>query len=458
MKKFTSLLILGMLLCSTLVAAGFLESITGALSFRWIPFFNKESLVLEQSDCWAVNDVCEVTKGETSVNCPEDCAVHSGCSAIVEPSQYPKYHVMEGQCIKYEGSKAIKVRNIDWDLDSNLKAIEINVGGGSVVDDSGQVQPDIDVLKLDSKIVKDGFAITLLGVYKTMDNDKEVKVAYIKVNPVNEEETEATSSKSDQLKCEEACSGKCFQKCKGMLAHCTVDCMSECLTACNERYPLNEEKTEETALPPSAGRGETYTLFEGGKAVEVAGKNVKLVSVGTSSLIVEVDDKAASMSTTSGSSNIINGIEVIVKSVVIKTNYGESSAVLELREESSLGGVEAEINEEAIAVLTSKKCKVLSHSDFESDLGKTGDAICAKYGKTCQWVAFRQTITYLDSTDGSCSGKRQTMAMFPYYNNCKFVVKATDTACDRYNNDDTFVEPMFGDANRIASPTEIICC
>ncbi|MEA3379182.1 MAG: hypothetical protein U9Q69_06140 [Nanoarchaeota archaeon] len=78
MKKFTSLLILGMLLCSTLVAAGFLESITGALSFRWLPFMLKKgSIEKEQEATSSVSptscgdNICQ--EWETVENCPHDC-------------------------------------------------------------------------------------------------------------------------------------------------------------------------------------------------------------------------------------------------------------------------------------------------------------------------------------------------------------------------------------------------
>jgi len=84
----------------------------------------------------------------------------------------------------------------------------------------------------------------------------------------------------------------------------------------------------------TAFTGDEYYIKEG-ESVEVDGKTVTLVAVGSSSIIVDVDGTQKSISSTSGSSNKWNGIEVTVDSTMVKTNEGASSALLVLGTESS---------------------------------------------------------------------------------------------------------------------------
>ena len=80
--------------------------------------------------------------------------------------------------------------------------------------------------------------------------------------------------------------------------------------------------------------GEEFFLNEG-DSVEVEGKTVKLLSVGSDSIMVEVDGVQKSISSTQGTSEYVNGLEITVDSTVVKTNVGESSAILVIGTESS---------------------------------------------------------------------------------------------------------------------------
>ena len=89
--------------------------------------------------------------------------------------------------------------------------------------------------------------------------------------------------------------------------------------------------TAVTATSITATVGDEYTMKEG-DSVTVEGKVIKLTTVGTATAAVDVDGVARNLAT--ATTTTVNGIEIYVDSVVVKTNLGESSAFLVIGKEA----------------------------------------------------------------------------------------------------------------------------
>ncbi len=91
---------------------------------------------------------------------------------------------------------------------------------------------------------------------------------------------------------------------------------------------LSSDLIKPTVLMNGCYSGE-YTFRIGDSLSACGGKTVKLINVGTSNAVVDVDGTSKSIAR--GATNVVNGVEVTVVSVVSRTLASDSSAVLKLK-------------------------------------------------------------------------------------------------------------------------------
>ncbi len=201
-----------------------------------------------------------------------------------------------------------------------------------------------------------------------------------------------------------------------------------------------------------------------GETIALGEKGVKLVSVSTTKVVVDVDGVTQSIS--AGSSMTVNGIKVTVDSVTSKDRLEDSYATLTVCPTASLGTpTEEAITEEEMPKLpiANEYCKIISpvSTNYQWVWGSnrngkySGSALCANEGLACTGVAHFNMEEYLDSKGKVQAVDNQRYWLSSHY--CGEIIARVSNS-QRTNEPEFYSEPYAGAVNIQQSYDAVLCC
>lgn len=408
LRKLGVIFIIALMFGSTLVAAGFLDSVTGALSLpTWF-------------------------KART---------IKPVCTAQIETSgEYEGgYKIMAGQCA-YVNNKMIKLETVF--SSGNRVIISVNgdtqmLGLSSSVDSS--VSPYVELDGLSIKLGSIG-----LNLNNPSDKSQQYAVLYISesspctktVNPSSDGSYYLITSQcalvnGKMVKLIDVGSASVVVEVDGtpiIVTTSSSQTVNGVEVKVSKVYSGVDRADSSAVLFLSTSSGECTNIVNPGsdssyklltsQCAVVNGKRIKLIDVGSASVVVEVDgvSKIVTISTPQKLNVVnVNGVQVTVRDVFTTGQRADAYAILYLE----VNEVSTE-NQNSPSGVTGAVAPAMSNCRIAQFWGKdkiNGNDACKKIGKSCVFV--NRQYEYFDYVSNNCKGAKKINMVYYLMEDCQ---------------------------------------